>query len=123
MMGRLTHNEFQLHKIRQAIKVNGEMFTFYKTVQNEFKESVLSEDFVAIEGIFHEAYSQVTINNADDARVKRVPSPSVLLVTREDYMPDTDSVMIYKDKKYRVIGFKDVSNMGVATEISLEEIT
>lgn len=122
-MGRLAHSQFQIHKLRQAIKVNGELFTFRKVEQNEYKENVLNGDFVSIEGIFHEAYSQVTINNADDARVKRVPSPSVLVLTKQGYMPDTDSIMQYKGKTYRVIGFKDVSNLGIATEISLEEIT
>ena len=121
-MGKLANPMFQIHKIQQLIRVNGELFTFQKVVQNEYKENILSDDFVSIEGIFHEPYTQISIDNASGARIERVPSPSILVITKEGYMPDLYSITTHGGKKYKVIGLKDVSNLGIATEISLEEI-
>ena len=121
-MGRLANPMFQIHKIQQLIRVNGELFTFQKVEQNDYKENILSEDFVSIEGIFHEPYTQISIENVSGARIKRVPAPSILVITREGYMPDLYDITTYREKKYKVVGLKDVSNLGIATEISLEEI-
>ena len=56
------------------------------------------------------------------ARIERVPSPSILVITKEGYMPDLYDITTHKEKRYKVVGLKDVSNLGIATEISLEEI-
>lgn len=121
-MGRLANPEFQIHKIKQLIRVNGEMFSFRKVVQNEYKENRLSDDSIELEGIFHESYTQVDVSNVGSARVEKVPSPSILAITREGNIPDLYDITNYKGKYYRVVGLKDVSNLEIATEIGLEEI-
>ena len=113
----------QLNKIRRLINTQGSWFLFTKKGKNDFGEpSDEVESTVRLRGVYHETTSYLKKSSGDAATVRAKSSPMILCLYEVAAFLDTDFMLEYRGKTYRIVEIKDVSEAGIACEISLEEI-
>jgi len=113
----------QLNKIRRLINTQGSWFLFTKQGQNDFGESNdVTESTVRLKGVYHETTSYLKKSTGDAATVRKKSSPMILCLYEAAAFLDTEYTLVYQNKLYRIGEIKDVSEAGIACEISLEEI-
>lgn len=113
----------QLNKIRRLINTQGGWFLFTKKGKNDFGEpSDEVESTVRLRGVYHETTSYLKKSSGDAATVRAKSSPMILCLYEVAAFLDTDFMLEYRGKTYRIGEIKDVSEAGIACEISLEEI-
>lgn len=73
-----------------------------------------------ISGVYHESQGYVTNTATDGSNIKSKPN-SLIMCLKEDSSPlEFGMLVTIQDKKYRVVDLRDVNNLGVACDISLE---
>ena len=113
----------QLNKVRRLINTQGGWFLFIKKGKNDFGEpSDEVESTVRLRGVYHETTSYLKKSSGDAATVRAKSSPMILCLYEAAAFLDTDFMLEYRGKTYRIGEIKDVSEAGIACEISLEEI-
>jgi hypothetical protein len=120
---------FLKNKINRLIKWNGQDFVFTRKVKNQYHEIVDDTDFeIHIKGVFHDGGGyggmlNLELYTREGSREYDKSKPMILCLV------DDNSSQIVIDNKitignvdYNVVDKVDVKNLGIAYEISLEQI-
>lgn len=113
---------FLKNKVARQITLNGQQFLFKRRNTDAYhQQSAIEEEVATISGIFHESTSYVRESSNDSGRMFTKPQPMILALRDNvsEEIQHNDTVNI-GDCIYRVVSKKDVKNLGVAYDISLE---
>lgn len=120
---------FLKNKINRLIKWNGQDFVFTRKVKNQYHEIVDDTDFeIHIKGVFHDGGGyggmlNLELYTREGSREYDKSKPMILCL-----VDDNSSQIVIDDKitignvDYNVVDKVDVKNLGIAYEISLEQI-
>lgn len=120
---------FLKSKINRLIKWNGQDFVFTRKMKNQYHEIVDDTDFeIHIRGVFHDGGGyggmlNLELYTREGSREYDKSKPMILCLV------DDDSSQIIIDDEitigrtpYTVVDKVDVKNLGIAYEISLEQV-
>lgn len=115
--------EFQKSKVNRLILVNGKEFTFKRQKKNEFGEPIKDDfDEITVNAFFHESSGFVSRVGSDGSTTRSKPMPSLLCTFEEGSKLKKNDTMQYKGKEYIVVEAKDVNELGICFDVSLEEV-
>lgn len=116
-------DQFQLHKVRQLIRVNGKMYDFFRQPKNEFGEPSSGEsEHIAVRGIYHETSGYLSLTSSDSTTIRRQASPMVLCTWEDAKLLKQEDQVKFNNKLYAVSGIKDVTELQIIADISLTEV-
>lgn len=112
---------FEAAKLRRALQSKGVPFSFFRNSQNEFNEPEEDTQLIAkLTGIYHETISYAKEERSDGGNIQKKPSPMILCKWEDaESIQRHDFVMIH-GRRYEVHNIKNVAELGVAADISLE---
>lgn len=113
---------FLRNKVSRQIKMNGSSFSFNKVRKDEFNQTEVSEESVEVKGLFHQTASFIKEEAATGSRIKKKPSPMILMLSEDASKLEEDFQVTISGKIYRVVDKLDVNNFGVAFDVSLEVV-
>ena len=120
---------FLKSKINRLIKWNGQDFVFTRKMKNQYHEIVDDTDFeIHIRGVFHDGGGyggmlNLELYTREGSREYDKSKPMVLCLVDDDssQIVIDDEVTIGRTP-YTVVDKVDVKNLGIAYEISLEQV-
>lgn len=116
------NTSFERHKLNQFIQSQGKTYTFVAYGKNQFGEPDEVEYSVNISGVYHETQGYVTSSASDGSNVKTKPDSLIMCLFEDSIELSVGMVVTIGDKDYKIIDLRDVNNLGVACDISLEVI-
>lgn len=113
---------FLKNKIARQIAINGRQFTFARFGLDEYHQRLETSEVIAtIKGVFHETTSYIKSADSDTGRMVSKPQPMILtLCDNNSRLLEKDDEVVIGSNTYRLIAKRDVENLGVAYDISLE---
>ena len=111
---------FEKHKLTRFIKTQGRTYTFTGSWKNQFGEPTETSKTVEVPGVYHETQGYVTSSAMDGANIKTKPDALIMCLVEDSTGLEGDMKVTIRDKDYRVVNLRDVNNLGVACDISLE---
>lgn len=111
---------FERHKLIRFIKTQGRTYTFTDSGKNKFGEPTGTSKTVEVPGVYHETQGHVTSSATDGANIKTKPDALILCLVEDSTGLERDMVVTIHEKDYKVVDLRDVNNLGVACDISLE---
>lgn len=120
----MQNTRFLKNKIARQITLNGQQFSFERYATDKYhQQSSDVEEVTLVFGIFHETVAYVRESGSDSGRMVSKSQPMILLLCDDESkkIQHNDIVRI-GDCTYHVVSKKDVKNLGVAYDISLEVI-
>lgn len=115
-------NGFQINKIRRLIKTQGELFLFQNRSADSFGEPSGDTTIILVRGVFHETTSYLSRTSAESTTVRTKPSPMILCLWEDAKNLPISCELLYNGKRYKIGDIKNVSEMNIAADISLEEV-
>lgn len=114
--------DFERYKLTRFIKTHGTLYGFTIQGKNVFGESSPSEtpETVEIPGVYHETQGYVTSTATDGSNIKSKPSSLIMCLKEDSISLKRDMVTTIQGKDYKIVDLRDVNNLGVACDISLE---
>ena len=120
---------FLKSKINRLIKWNGQDFVFTRKMKNQYHEIVDDTDFeIHIRGVFHDGGGyggmlNLELYTREGSREYDKSKPMILCLVDDDssQIVIDDEVTIGRTP-YTVVDKVDVKNLGIAYEISLEQV-
>ena len=120
---------FLKSKINRLIKWNGQDFVFTRKMKNEYHEIVDDTDFeIHIRGVFHDGGGyggmlNLELYTREGSREYDKSKPMILCLVDDDssQIVIDDEITIGRTP-YTVVDKVDVKNLGIAYEISLEQV-
>lgn len=117
----LVNLNFERHKILRLIKTQGREYEFTSQKLNSFNEPVGGESKkVTVPGVYHETQGYVTSKADTGANIKTKPDAQILCLMENVGELETGMVVNIQGKDYRLIDLRNISNLGVACDLSLE---
>lgn len=115
---------FERYKLSRFIQMYGRPYTFSLSGKNQFGEPQGIEEEVVVSGVYHEASGNVYVSGSatDGANIKTKPFSMIMCFMKDALSLKTGMEVDIWNKTYKVIDLRDVSNLGVACDISLEVI-
>ena len=111
---------FERNKLIRFIKSQGRTYTFTAPGTNQFGEPTGQKETIEISGVYHETQGYVTNSATDGANIKTKPDALIMCLVEDSTDLERDMKVTIRDKDYRVVNLRDVNNLGVACDISLE---
>lgn len=111
---------FEKHKLTQFIRTQGRTYTFTGSGKNQFEEPTETSKTVEVPGVYHETQGYVTGSATDGANLKTKPDALIMCLVKDSTGLERDMKVTIQGKDYRVVDLRDVNNLGVACDISLE---
>lgn len=113
---------FLKNKIARQIAMNGRQFSFARFGLDEYHQRLETAEVVAtIEGVFHETTSYIRSTDSDTGRMSSKPQPMILTLCDEaSRLLEKDDEVVIGSNTYRLVAKRDIENLGVAYDISLE---
>lgn len=121
---------FLRSKIKRQIQWNGQEFVFERYKKDEYNQITDEvEKEIIIRGVYHDGGGyggmlNIEIYSRDGSRSISKLKPMIICLYSDD--PDErvllDDVVKIRDNTYKVVDKKDIKNLGIAFEISLEEV-
>lgn len=114
---------FQRNKVNRLIQVNGQIFTFKRQNKNEFGEPIKDDfDEITVKAFFHESSGYVSRVGAESSTTRSKPMPSLLCTIDEGKKLNRNDILSFSGKEYIVSEIKDVNELGIFYDVSLEEV-
>ena len=113
---------FERHKLTRFIKTHGRAYTFTSQGKNEFDEPSDETTSVEVRGVFHENHEYISQSPSDAGTVVSKLSSWVMCLLEDTQNLQKGMVVTIGGKDYKLVGFRDVQNFGVACDLSLELI-
>lgn len=113
---------FERHKLTRFIKTHGRAYTFTSHGKNEFDEPSDETTSVEVSGVFHETHEYISQSSSDAGTVVSKLSSWVMCLLEDTENLQKGMVVTIGGKDYKLVGFRDVQNFGVACDLSLELI-
>lgn len=119
-------DRFLKNKIIRQVRWNGRDLVFVRYVRNAYNELTdeVGEE-IKVRGVFHEGGGyggmlNIELYENDGARTVSKMKPMFLCTHDDGLKLDIDDEVQIGNSKYKVVEKNDVSNLGVAFEVSLE---
>lgn len=119
-------DRFLKSKVIRQVRWNGRDLVFVRYARNSYNEltSEVAEE-IKVRGMFHEGGGyggmlNIELYENDGARTVSKMKPMVLCMYDEGLKLDIDDEVQIGNSRYKVVEKNDVSNLGVAFEVSLE---
>lgn len=114
--------EFQLHKLRRLIKTQGKPFELQVQKTNVFGEPDGEPIAQVIAGVYHETTGYLTKETSDASSIRKKSSPQVLCLYEDAKGVSVEQKLKFNGRTYRVTEVKNLSELNLACDISLEEV-
>lgn len=111
---------FERHKLIRFIKSQGRTYTFTAPGTNRFGEPTGQGKTVGVSGVYHETQGYVTNSATDGSNIKSKPESLIMCLVEDTRELVREMVVTIRGKEYKVVDLRDVNNLGVACDISLE---
>lgn len=111
---------FERHKLIRFIKSQGRTYTFTAPGTNQFGEPTGQEKTVKVSGVYHETQGYVTNSATDGSNIKSKPDSLIMCLVEDTVGLVGGMTVTISGKEYRIVDLRDVNNLGVACDISLE---
>ena len=111
---------FERHKLIRFIKSQGRTYTFTAPGTKLFGEPTGQKKTVEVSGVYHETQGYVTGYVVESSNLKSKPESLIMCLMEDTVELVRDMMVTIGDKDYRVVDLRDVNNLGVACDISLE---
>ena len=111
---------FEKHKLARFIKTQGRTYTFTAPGINQFGEPTETSKTVEVPGVYHETQGHVTSSATNGANIKTKPDALIMCLVEDSTGLERDMVVTIHKKDYKIVDLRDVNNLGVACDISLE---
>ena len=116
--------EFQLHKVRRAIRVHGRVIQFVRQLENQFHEPTGETETVEFKALLHEGKGSVLITKqtADKSVLRSKPSTMLLAEWEDCKSIDHQWQAVINGKTYTIDGIHNLEEANLIADISLEEV-
>ena len=94
------------------------------TVRGSIKRNLIKDDFdeITVKAFFHESSGYVSRVGAESSTTRSKPMPSLLCTIDEGNKLIRNDVLSFSGKEYIVSEIKDVNELGIFYDVSLEEV-
>ena len=116
------NTNFERHKLLRFIKSQGQVYTFVAYGQNQFGEPSGIKTSLDIPGVYHETQGYVSGSASDGSNIKTKPNSLIMCLSEDCVGLSRNMVTTIGDKRYKVVDLRNVNNLDVACDISLEVI-
>lgn len=114
---------FLENKIKRQLDINGVSYSFKKTSEDEYHQVKESEEEVIIKALYHNSKdTYVTGKDNNASRMVTRYSPMLLMLKADADKISKDDTVIIGETKMRVVKKRDVNQLGVCFDVSLEEV-
>ena len=113
---------FEVYKVRRFIQRWGREYTFKTPKLNQFKEPTEENLKTVICGVFYENNEYMSLKVSEGATVRGKPNPRILCMAEEGPKISQGMSVEIGGTTYKVTGARDVDKLGIACDISLEEV-
>lgn len=116
-------NLFLKNKIKRQIKINGAELTFSRYKIDKYHQATdeVEEEYV-IKGLYHTSNNYIKENISEASKIVTKQQPMFLVLFEDGEKIKISDTVLISGVKYNVANKNDVSGMGIAYDISLEEI-
>ena len=116
--------EFQLYKVRRAIRVHGRVIQFVRQLENQFHEPTGETEMVEFKALLHEGQGSVLITKqtADKSVLRSKPSTMLLAEWEDCKSIDHQWQAVINGKTYIINGIHNLEEANLIADISLEEV-
>lgn len=113
---------FERAKIERAISETGQLFTFFSSIKDEYKEVTGEEEVTSLYGIYRNVYSgYTTVTVGDSGKTTKQYKPMALFLKDEKAEKIQKGHFFYKNgNKYVVNDISDLLGAGFALDASFE---
>ena len=113
---------FEVYKVRRFIQRWGMDYTFKAPRLNQFKEPTGEDLETVVRGVFYENNEYMSLKVSEGATVRSKPNPRILCMAEEGPKISQGMSVEIVGTTYKVTGARDVDKLGIACDISLEEV-
>lgn len=113
---------FEVYKVRRFIQRWGRDYTFKTPQLNQFKEPTEENQKTVICGVFYENNEYMSLKVSDGSTVRSKPNPRILCMAQDGPLVSQGMSVEINGTTYQVTGVRDVDKLGIACDISLEEV-
>lgn len=118
----MSHSNFTINLIRRMLNSRGKDYTFLRDRLNSFGEPSGDTDPITIRGLFHESTGYLPTDSQEGGSLHKKSSPMMLCLWEDPFPIKVGDTLSFDELKYVVSGVKDLSNLHIAVDISLEEV-
>lgn len=111
---------FQLSKIKMLLSTMGKNFVFSRFGKNKYGEPSGHDKDISITGVFHENSEFLFNSSADSGKTVNRKQPMILCSTESASQLKQDDIVTLNQKTYKISGFDDLNQMGIAVNVCLE---
>lgn len=117
--------KFEQAKLKRLLSTYGKRYRFERLERNQFGEVAtprVVSSTVEVVGIYHEQSQGVRITTGNEVRYRTEKQPFILARYDVASQLAVDDVLSIGDVGYKVVGVRNVNNIGVYGDISLEVV-
>lgn len=115
--------QIQQAKLKRLIDLHGVEYTFYRDEKTDLGEpNGSASEVVTLRGIWHESQGYIQTASGDAATVRSKPQVQILALFDSKGDLSQGDYLMRGMTQYKVTGTHDLTNLGVALDISLEEV-
>lgn len=114
--------QFELYKVQRFIKRWGQTFTFTLAGENSFNEPEGMKVEVSLPGVFHDNNEYITQSSSDAATIRSKLNTRILCLAKDAAQIQPEMTVVIQGQVYRVTGVRNIENLNLACDISLEVV-
>ena len=114
--------QFELYKVQRFIKRWGQIFTFTLAGENSFNEPEGVKVEVSFPGVFHDNNEYITQDSSDAATIRSKLNTRILCLAKDAAQIQPEMTVVIQGQVYRVTGVRNIENLSLACDISLEVV-
>lgn len=114
--------QFELYKVQRFIKRWGQIFTFTLAGENSFGEPEGVKVEVSLPGVFHDNNEYITQDSSDAATIHSKLNTRILCLAKDAAQIQPEMTVVIQGQTYRVTGVRNIENLNLACDISLEVV-
>lgn len=114
--------QFELYKVQRFIKRWGQTFTFTLAGENSFNEPEGVKVEVSLPGVFHDNNEYITQDSSDAGTIRSKLNTRILCLAKDAAQIQPEMTVVIQGQTYRVTGVRNIENLNLAYDISLEVV-
>lgn len=115
-------NSFDLHKVERLLSKYGNKFVFNQPVIDDFGEPTAEFKEVDVTGVYHESQGYISKSVGDGTTSRSKPTSQILTLFPNGKTLSIGDTTKFNGKSYKVTGIKNVGNIDIAFDVSLEVV-
>lgn len=115
--------KFEQAKLKRLLSMHGKLYTFVRPALNEFEEPTATpEKQFVICGVYHENEMHIRVEAMNETRYRTEKQPLIMCEYERAKVLMVGDRLVINDVNYRVTNVRDVGNIGVYGDVSLEVV-